>query len=400
MVSIAPRWCVCAAAISVLVFPSLTQGVAVAQSEAGPSLVSFSSGALVVQKPEEWDPSWASFWMFDERPSTGWASPEGAVTNQVVVVEMAERSVLKKGRGARNILVEVSDASAQAGFRAIAEVSLVDQADNQSFPVTAEVPGRWVRFTIRNNHGASDYMEVMDIRAYGTQLTTTLLPNVSGTYATDYDAFHIRQEGNSITGCYGQEQGVLSGGIEGRIMKLNWREEDRQGPAIMAFTADGNIFFGLWWEEGSESGAGGIWDGTKQSTTVGSCPHWSGGVQAQMAEDLSESGRTRVYGINFDVDSDRIRDESKPTLDLIVALLTDEPDLSLTVEGHTDATGTDEHNMDLSRRRAEAVRSYLVNAGISADRLDAVGLGATKPVAPNDTPIGRAQNRRVELVRR
>ena len=411
MVSTAHRRCVCGTAFIVFGLIPLTQGPAVAQSEASPSLVSFSSGALIVQKPEEWDPSWSSFWLFDERAGTGWASPEGAVANQVVVVEMAERSVLGnlqfdtgsidgEGRGAKDILVEVSDASAQAGFQTVAEVSLVDQADNQSFPVGAEVPGRWVRFTIRNNHGASDYLELMDVRAYGTQLTTTPLPNVSGTYATDYDAFHIRQEGSSITGCYGQEQGVLSGGIEGRIMKLTWREEYRQGPAIMAFTADGNTFFGLWWEEGSEGGAGGTWDGTKQSASVGSCPHWSGGAQAQMAQDLSESGRTRIYGINFDVDSDKIRGESEPTLDLIVALLTEEADLSLTVEGHTDATGTDEHNMDLSRRRAEAVRSYLVNAGIAGDRLDAVGLGATRPVAPNDTPLGLAQNRRVELVRR
>lgn len=64
-----------------------------------------------------------------------------------------------------------------------------------------------------------------------------------------------------------------------------------------------------------------------------------------------------------------------------------------------DASGGAEHNQQLSKRRAEAVKAYLVQAGIAAPRLSAVGLGATRPVASNDTAIGRSQNRRVELVR-
>jgi outer membrane protein OmpA-like peptidoglycan-associated protein len=70
------------------------------------------------------------------------------------------------------------------------------------------------------------------------------------------------------------------------------------------------------------------------------------------------------------------------------------------IEGHTDSTGDAAHNIDLSKRRAEAVKSVLVaQFGIDGARLSTAGLGATKPVASNDTPAGRAENRRVEFVR-
>ena len=74
------------------------------------------------------------------------------------------------------------------------------------------------------------------------------------------------------------------------------------------------------------------------------------------------------------------------------------PTLKLQVEGHTDSIGSDDYNQQLSEARAEAVRDYLVQQGISADQITARGLGKTQPIASNDTPEGRQQNRRVELV--
>ena len=118
-----------------------------------------------------------------------------------------------------------------------------------------------------------------------------------------------------------------------------------------------------------------------------------------MEKALQDEKRLRLYGINFDSDSDKLRDESKPTLDLVAAVLKAHADWKVTVEGHTDSTSTPEHNQDLSTRRAEAVRQYLAGAGIDASRLTAQGLGSSKPVAPNDNALGRAANRRVELAR-
>ena len=107
-----------------------------------------------------------------------------------------------------------------------------------------------------------------------------------------------------------------------------------------------------------------------------------------------------VYGIYFDVNSDRLRTESDPVLRELADALQRNPQWQVTINGHTDAIGSVESNMDLSRRRGEAVRVALVERyGIAAGRLSTHGYGATVPKDTNDTPEGRARNRRVELVR-
>jgi len=115
---------------------------------------------------------------------------------------------------------------------------------------------------------------------------------------------------------------------------------------------------------------------------------------------LAEDGRVATQGIYFDVNSATIKPESGTTLDEIGTMLQDHPDLRISIEGHTDSDGDDASNLDLSDRRAASVKDYLVaNYGIDASRLESKGLGETVPVADNGTPEGKAQNRRVELVR-
>jgi outer membrane protein OmpA-like peptidoglycan-associated protein len=116
-------------------------------------------------------------------------------------------------------------------------------------------------------------------------------------------------------------------------------------------------------------------------------------------DDLIETGRVATRGILFDVDSDRIRPESTPTLEEIGEMLADHADLRIAIEGHTDSDGDDAHNQDLSEKRAAAVREFLIATyGIDSGRLESAGFGETQPVAGNDTPEGKQQNRRVELV--
>ena len=117
-------------------------------------------------------------------------------------------------------------------------------------------------------------------------------------------------------------------------------------------------------------------------------------------DDLAENGRVSTHGILFGVNSAQIRPESTPTLEEIAEMLQEHPDLRIAIEGHTDNTGDDAHNQELSERRAEAVRMFLVETyGIEPDRLESAGLGESKPVDSNDTPEGRQNNRRVELVK-
>jgi outer membrane protein OmpA-like peptidoglycan-associated protein len=125
-----------------------------------------------------------------------------------------------------------------------------------------------------------------------------------------------------------------------------------------------------------------------------------GGGGQQIEQELKQKGQAEVYGIYFDFASDKIKPESEPVLREIADALNHNPTWKLRVEGHTDNIGGDDYNMDLSQRRAEAVKLALVTRyHIAADRLTPQGFGATRPKEPNDTLAGRARNRRVELVR-
>jgi outer membrane protein OmpA-like peptidoglycan-associated protein len=117
-------------------------------------------------------------------------------------------------------------------------------------------------------------------------------------------------------------------------------------------------------------------------------------------KQLTEQKRAVTYGIYFDFNKDTIKPESETVLKEIVQAMTDNPSWKLTVEGHTDNIGGDTYNLDLSKRRAAAVKQALVTRyHIAPDRLSTDGFGASRPVDSNDTLEGRARNRRVELTR-
>ena len=123
---------------------------------------------------------------------------------------------------------------------------------------------------------------------------------------------------------------------------------------------------------------------------------------SSITEGLQGSNcRAMAQGIYFDSGSATLLAASSPSLKNIAILLKAHPDWSITVEGHTDNIGSDDDNLDLSKRRAAAVVAALMSQNaISADHLLSKGYGETNPIDSNDTPVGRAHNRRVELARK
>jgi OOP family OmpA-OmpF porin len=120
----------------------------------------------------------------------------------------------------------------------------------------------------------------------------------------------------------------------------------------------------------------------------------------RIERELEQAGRSVVYGIYFDLASDRIKEESEPVLKEIAAVMTKYPTWTLTVEGHTDSLGTTTNNQALSERRAAAVRKALGDHyHIAVTRLVPAGFGESRPKDTNDTLEGRARNRRVEIAR-
>lgn len=120
----------------------------------------------------------------------------------------------------------------------------------------------------------------------------------------------------------------------------------------------------------------------------------------EMARNIATTGRVALYGIFFDTNKADLKPESNPTLTEIAGLLKADPKLAVLIVGHTDNQGAFDHNLDLSRRRAEAVvKALAANYRIDPRRLRAAGVGMMAPAASNDADDGRARNRRVEVVK-
>jgi outer membrane protein OmpA-like peptidoglycan-associated protein len=123
---------------------------------------------------------------------------------------------------------------------------------------------------------------------------------------------------------------------------------------------------------------------------------------APAAPPPAESKRIVLRGVNFDFDKSNIKSEFAPILDEAAQILKDNPNITVTIEGHTDSIGSEAYNQRLSERRAKAVKQYLVSRGVEASRLETIGKGESEPIADNtkngrDNPEGRAMNRRAEL---
>jgi OmpA-OmpF porin, OOP family len=123
------------------------------------------------------------------------------------------------------------------------------------------------------------------------------------------------------------------------------------------------------------------------------------GGDMNLVEKLTKEGRLVTHGILFDVGKSTVKAESMGTIRQIVLALKAAPSLRVEIDGHTDSDGDAGSNVTLSTARAEAVRKLLVDQGIDASRLTVKGYGAAKPIDSNATPEGKANNRRVELVR-
>ena len=377
------------------------------------NLSAFANGALLENASSEYGDTWQARWLTDENPHNGWSSEKGATGPFTIVLSLPESSEIgalefdtastdSPERAAKDIDLLVSDTSATAGFAPLTSVALKPGLDRQHFNLAKPASARWIKLVVKSNHGDPEFSELMEFSALGKQLTQTATPtNLSGTYENGtYGNFHLAQDGAQLSGCYEHNSGLIQGGLESHLMRLGWHEANGKGAAMMVLKRDGKSFEGWWAEDGSSDWSA-TWNLKKTSDNVGSCPNWNPKAASAniVATQLAAEGHVRIYGINFDVDSDRLRADAKPAVGELLGALTANPSWRISIEGHTDATGNAAHNLDLSQRRAAAVKAALVAAGIAADRMTTAGFGQTKPIASNDTALGLAQNRRVEVVK-
>ncbi len=127
---------------------------------------------------------------------------------------------------------------------------------------------------------------------------------------------------------------------------------------------------------------------------------------AEMEEEIEDAKVERVgegiditfdSGLLFDVNKAALKPQTKVNLNKLSEILTKYAETNILIEGHTDSTGSEEHNLELSRRRAQSVANYLAGLGVNAIRFTIMGYGESQPVTTNDTDEGRQVNRRVEI---
>jgi len=100
----------------------------------------------------------------------------------------------------------------------------------------------------------------------------------------------------------------------------------------------------------------------------------------------------------FDYDQSEIRPDAESSLLSVLTVIEEHPNTNIRIEGHTDNTGSDDYNQNLSEKRADAVKDWLIENGCSPDNLTTIGYGESKPIVSNDSESGRQQNRRVEII--
>ncbi|MGE5236241.1 MAG: OmpA family protein [Acidobacteriota bacterium] len=392
----------------ILAIPGLLISLASPAQQDRTSLVQLPAGALVLTVSSEYGGSWNRLGLLDGSTASGWCSAEGAKFPHTVVVELPQESALTsvavdntgdqeagyQGISAKHVEILASLTSADAGYTPVVALDAA-KGGRREVALPKAVNARWLKFVVTSNWGNPDYTEIMELEAYGRPVGPAPKVDVAGVYNTSYGLMRIEQDGARLAGCYGSSGGQLSGNLNGRVMELEWREDEgkRIGTAVMVAADDGGTLNGVWFENGALHGE---WSGERAAP--GQQPECAivrgGGLTARLAE----GGRAVLYGVYFDSDSATLKSESEPTLEEVAAVLTSEPDLKLLVGGYTDATNTDAYNLQLSQKRAEAVVAWLVAHGVAAPRLSAKGFGKAQPVADNKTAAGRALNRRVELV--
>ena len=164
---------------------------------------------------------------------------------------------------------------------------------DSAFLADKQIPARWVRLTIKTNHGNSEWCELFSFRGFGQR---PVIPEPAEYFRHLFDQLRgfscSCSKGTALTGCYEYDNGILEGTIEGRVMKITWQEaggpHDR-GPAVMVFSRDGKSF--------RDSGGMVITrkalptvpgTGLEVSDEVGGCPHWSGSVGGELKKKLLE----------------------------------------------------------------------------------------------------------------
>jgi len=373
------------------------------------NLLSLSAGSVLIAHGGDSGGWWEAIYLFDGSPKSGWSSskkmgPTGSFTlelpqtHELTSVAIDNSGVQERelpGISARSIEILASTSSPTEGFAHVMTVEAPKGARGV-FPLPAGTQARWLKLVVKSNWGAAEYAEIGEIEGYGRPVgAAPSRRDVTGVYETNYGRLDLVQIGNTVLGCYFNGAGAITGVTDGRVLNLQWVQagDRKTGPALLVLSAGSGHLNGIWYYQGR---IGGSWLGPRRADAKPNCAG-ARTREAAIASALDTSGRAILYGVKFATDSDQITPDSVEVLKSAAKVLAAKPSLKVKVRGYTDSINTDAYNLDLSKRRAQAVATWLAAHGVDGARLTVEGLGEADPVADNATVQGRSLNRRVEL---
>jgi outer membrane protein OmpA-like peptidoglycan-associated protein len=279
----------------------------------------------------------------------------------------------------------------------VAALTLAQGKALQAFPLST-ANARYVRLRLVSNYGDPNYLALDDVHLLGKR-SVAENGDLTGFYVGQLGEAMIKQTGSVVTGCSNEGQFRFEGTVEDGVVFGTWRRMDGEamlgsGPIVFARTVEGDVS-GALGDESTDGGRAIRWDGIRQAEGGFDCDEQPGPAVDPMEAGL-KTGRLKVYGITFDTAKDTIKPESTPTLESLAKALKAGGG-QYTIDGHTDSQGADDYNQGLSERRAASVKAWLVAHGIPDASLTTAGFGESAPIQPNDTPGGRAANRRIEV---
>ena len=448
-------------AVCLLAAAALCGAPAVAQAQS--NLAAAGAGGKLVSFASQYDDGdWAAANLIDGSPDRGWSGQSAGAQAFVLgfrggaLAELEDVVVNPYSRESpdnwvREIEIQVSTTYPFRGFRKVGTLSLTAEGTDHVLSFDRPTPARYLKLVFLSN-GGGGYMQAGEIRAMGRLVE-------GSTPAPAYRALHETATIESFSSQYdegdwaaanliapdtvrGQWAGKSAGvqevvvalpeatpvtdvavGNYAREADTNWARSAEvllsSDSAYKGFVSAGTLEMPPRGELHTvtldrptparyvkvvfrRNGGGGYMEAGRIRIYQAEQSDGGGGAGAEsIAAQLESTGRAVTQEIHFATDSAEILPASEPVLREIAEVLRSQSGLELIIEGHTDGVGTAEHNLDLSRRRADAVKRWLVDRlGIGEVRLTTVGYGLTKPVADNASEEGRARNRRVELVRK
>lgn len=291
----------------------------------------------------------------------------------------------------KEVEVYGSTAGADSGYELLAKGTLTThpkRGQQTDLQLVAKKPVKWIKLRLSGGirvEADKGSLQFSELIGHGTQASPGLSKGFKGMWGTGNQGYELTQSGAAVTGCY---DGVapLSGTVSGNILRARGEEPRTKVVSLFVLTVmpDGSL-------RGVRSTNGApfkLVDFSTETAAKSRCP--------SLAPPALGCGSI-LHGINFAYNSAEIQKDSETLLAQLYASLKADKHAKIAIEGHTSSEGSEAYNLDLSKRRAEAVVADLVRRGLKKDRVSAIGRGESSPIASNADEAGRSLNRRVEV---